>query len=253
MSGQLSGRRILVTGAATGIGAAAVQVFAEQEAHVAAVHHRTPPPPQLADVASWWPCDMRDRAQVIRMFDDAVGGLGGLDVLVHAAGLWEPSSPETVTEAEIDSQIATNLKSTIFANQAAFTHMRASGGGSILNLGSSEGVNGNPGAPLYSATKAAVHGWTRAAARAWAQHGITVNSLAPAVDTPGADRLRAHIGPEGAAMLEQRLREVVLIGGKLGDPVRDLGPVLVFLASPGAHFITGQLLAIDGGIMMVGA
>lgn len=108
-------------------------------------------------------------------------------------------------------------------------------------------------APLYSATKAAVHAWTRATARAWGRHGITVNSLAPAVDTPGADRLRAHLGPEGTAVLHQRIAEAIVIGGKLGNPVTDLGPVMVFLASPGTHYITGQLLAVDGGVLMVGA
>lgn len=148
--------------------------------------------------------------------------------------------------------LATNVKSTVFTNQAVFEHMKAAGG-AIINLGSSEGVTGNPIAAAYSLTKAAVHGWTRAAARAWGRYGITVNSLAPAVDTPGADRFRDHIGVDALPFVEQRIAEAIVIGGKLGDPVADLGPALVFLASPGARFITGQLLAVDGGAMMVGA
>jgi NAD(P)-dependent dehydrogenase (short-subunit alcohol dehydrogenase family) len=163
-----------------------------------------------------------------------------------------PSTPESLTEDDLEFLLATNVKATVFANQAAYQHMREHGG-AIINLGSSEGVTGNPIAAAYSLTKAAVHGWTRAAARAWGSTGITVNSLAPAVDTPGADRFRAFVGREAWPYVEQKIAEAVVIGGRLGDPVADLGPALVFLASEGAHFITGQLIAVDGGAMMVGA
>jgi NAD(P)-dependent dehydrogenase (short-subunit alcohol dehydrogenase family) len=98
-----------------------------------------------------------------------------------------------------------------------------------------------------------VHAWTRSAAKVWASAGITVNALAPAMDTPGADRLRDFLGPDAAPFLDQQLQASIPIGGKLGDPVRDLGPMLVFLAGDGARFITGQLLAVDGGLMMLGA
>src|SRR6266540_7477724 len=152
----LDGRRILVSGAATGIGAAAVEVFAAAGAQVAAIHHRTPAPPELADVARWWRCDMRVEAEVSSVFAEAVDALGGLDVLVHAAGMWLPSTPESVSDSELDFLLATNFKSTVFANQAAYRHMHDTGG-AIINLGSSEGVSGNPMAPLYSATKGAVH------------------------------------------------------------------------------------------------
>ena len=88
---------------------------------------------------------------------------------------------------------------------------------------------------------------------AWGRYGITVNSLAPAVATPGAERFFDHVGAEARPFVDQRLAESILIGGKLGDPITDLGPALVFLASAGARFITGQLLAVDGGVMMLGA
>jgi NAD(P)-dependent dehydrogenase (short-subunit alcohol dehydrogenase family) len=159
-----------------------------------------------------------------------------------------------LTEEDLDYLISTNLKATVFVNQASFEHM--TGGGAIVNLGPCEGVHSNPDAH-YSATKAAVHSWTRAAARRWRHRGITVNALAPAVETPGAERVREQVGSEGAVLFEERIRSVMPVAGKfgsgrLGDPVDDLGPMLVFLAGRGAHFITGQLLAVDGGVMMLG-
>jgi NAD(P)-dependent dehydrogenase (short-subunit alcohol dehydrogenase family) len=250
--GQLDGRRILVTGAATGIGAAAVQVFLREGARVAAVFHRTDPPAALRDACAWFRADLRVREEVVRTTDAAAAALGGLDVLLHSAGLWAPATPTELSESDLDFLLATNLKSTVFANPAAHAHRKAKGG-AILNLGSSEGVIGNPLAAAYSLTKAAVHGWTRAAARAWAPQRVTVNALAPAVETPGADRLRAHLGPAAAKMIDEQIARSIPIGGKLGDPARDLGPALVFLATPGAHFITGQLLAVDGGLLMLGA
>jgi 3-oxoacyl-[acyl-carrier protein] reductase len=252
-SGTLAGRRIVVTGGATGIGAAAVRVFAAAGATVHATFHHTEPPSELGDLAVWSQVDARDAAAVRSRFGTAAASMGGLDVLLHAAGIWQGATPDTASEDDMDFLLATNFKATVFANQAAHDLMVEAGGGAIVNLGSSEGVNGNPGAPLYAATKAAVHAWTRSAARAWGPKGITVNSLAPAVETPGAERMRTYIGPEAAAAHAAGLQARIPIKGALGDPVEDLGPMLVFLASTGAHFITGQLIAVNGGSMMVGA
>jgi len=249
---ELDGRRVLVTGGATGIGAAAVEAFAAHGATVAATCHHTPAPQDLQAAARWWQCDVRSRAEVQRTFDDVTETLGGLDVLLHAAGLWQPGIPDQITEDDLDFLIATNLKATVFTNQAAFTAMR-NHGGRIINLGSSEAVTGSPIAATYAATKGAVHAWTRTTAKAWAYCGITVNAVAPAVETPGAQRLREFLGPDGATLLDQQLQSAVPLGGKLGDPLRDLTPMLVFLAGEGSRFITGQLLAVDGGIVMLGA
>jgi NAD(P)-dependent dehydrogenase (short-subunit alcohol dehydrogenase family) len=252
MAGQLDGRRIVVTGAATGIGAAALQVLAAEGAHLAAVYRESAPPVDLVDTARWWQCDLRDQAAVDELFALATADLGGLDALIHCAGFWHHATPESMTVDELDEMLAVNLKSTVFTNQAAFGPLRDGGGGAIVNLGSSEGVFGNPIAPGYSIAKAGVHVWTRACARAWGRHGIRVNTVSPCMETPGMERWREHMGPEALPAIEEGIKQAIA-AGRVGDPVEDLGPVLTFLASPGARFITGQLLPVDGGTIMVGA
>jgi NAD(P)-dependent dehydrogenase (short-subunit alcohol dehydrogenase family) len=248
----LRGRRILVTGAATGIGAAAVRVLTEAGAEIVASYHKTPPPDDLA--ATWLQCDARDPDAVSAMVRQAAEHLGGLDVLVNAAGLWQAGIPGFISADDISFLFDTNVKATILTNQAAYAVMKAQDakGGRIINFGSSEAVMGSPISAVYAATKGAVQAWTRSAARAWAADNVTVNALAPAVQTSGADRLRAFLGPEAGALIDQQMKMMIPLGGALGDPARDVGPILVFLAGSGSGFITGQLLAVDGGLIMVG-
>ncbi len=248
----LRGRRILVTGGATGIGAAAVAVLTEAGAEVAATYHQTPPPDDLA--ATWLQCDVRDADAVSAMVQQAAEHLAGLDVLVNAAGLWQPGIPGYISVDEISFLLDTNVKATILTNQAAYAVMKDQDpkGGRIINFGSSEAVMGSPISAVYAATKGAVQAWTRSAARAWAADDVTVNALAPAVQTAGADRLRDFLGPAAGALIDQQMKMMIPLGGALGDPARDVGPMLVFLAGTGSGFITGQLLAVDGGLMMVG-
>jgi 3-oxoacyl-[acyl-carrier protein] reductase len=251
MTQPLLGRRILVTGGATGIGAAAVQVLSEAGAAVVATYHQTPPPDRVG--VSWVQCDLRDSAAVDEMMRAAAGTLGGLDVLLHAAGLWQPGIPGQITGEDIDFLVDTNLKATIFTNQAAYAVMRKDGGGRIINFGSAEAVMGSPISAVYAATKGAVSAWTRSIAKAWGAEKVSAIALAPAVQTPGADRLKEFLGPEAAEFIDEQIKSTIPLGGALGDPVNDLGPTLVFLCSEGSRFITGQLIAVDGGLVMLGA
>ncbi|OBH67324.1 short-chain dehydrogenase [Mycobacterium mantenii] len=248
----LHGRRILVTGGATGIGAAAVEVLTAAGAEVAATYHQTPPPEDLA--AEWLQCDVREAEAVSAMVAEAARRLGGLDVLVNAAGLWQAGIPGYIDADAISFLLDTNVKATILTNQAAYAVMKDQDpkGGRIINFGSSEAVMGSPISAVYAATKGAVQAWTRSAAKAWAGDKVTVNALAPAVQTAGADRLREFLGPDAAALIDQQMQMMIPLGGTLGEPARDVGPMLVFLSGPGSGFITGQLLAVDGGLMMVG-
>jgi 3-oxoacyl-[acyl-carrier protein] reductase len=246
----LEGKRVIVTGGATGIGAAAVSVLAVAGARVVATFHNSPP--EETPGVTWLHCDVCDQHSVDTTFQKAAESLGGLDVLVHAAGLWHPGIPGQITVEELRLVLDTNFTSTVLTNQAAHAIM-ADNGGRIINFGSCEAVMGSPISAVYAAAKSAVAAWTRSIAKAWAAQGITANALAPAVDTPGAQRVRDFLGPEALPFLEQQLQATIPLGGRLGDPVRDVGPMLVFLAGDGSHFITGQLLAVDGGLMMLGA
>jgi NAD(P)-dependent dehydrogenase (short-subunit alcohol dehydrogenase family) len=240
----------LVTGGAGGIGVAAVHALATEGARVLATHHHTAPP--AVPGVEWVQCDVTDPADVADLFAATGDRFGGLDVLVHTAGAWLPGIPGQIEMSDLDTVMTTNFTSTVLTNQAAFELMRETGG-QIINFGSAEAVMGSPLAAGYSAAKAAVAAWTRSIARAWAPHRVTANALAPAVDTPGAQRLREFLGPEALPFLEQQLQHSIPLGGALGDPLRDIGPVVVFLSSSGAGFVTGQLIAVDGGLTMLGS
>ena len=175
--------------------------------------------------------------------------------MVNAAGSWQAGVPGYIGADEISFLLDTNVKATILTNQAAYAVMKVQDpkGGRIINFGSSEAVMGSPISAVYAATKGAVSAWTRSIARAWAAEKISAIALAPAVQTPGADRLREFLGPEAAKFIDEQIKSTIPLGGALGDPVDDLGPTLVFLCSTGSRFITGQLIAVDGGLVMLGA
>jgi NAD(P)-dependent dehydrogenase (short-subunit alcohol dehydrogenase family) len=138
----------------------------------------------------------------------------------------------------------------MLVNKAVFPHMKADGG-AIINFASQAGVRGEPGSGHYAASKAAVIAWTRTIADEWGPRGIRANVVAPAVWTPMYDDFRQALNQDELADHDQQLRRVIPLGGKLGDPRRDLAPALVFLASDASRFITGQTLAVDGGFFKV--
>ena len=251
----LDGRRIIVTGGASGIAAATVRAYAAEGARVASLDVNDEAGRRVAADAgprvTYYHCDVARRGDVERVFAESVGALGGLDVLANVAGVERGTPAEDIPDEEWDLVFAVNAKGTLYTNQAAFRHMQG-GGGRIINFGSGAAIRGQRGSAHYSAAKAAVMAWTRTVAQEWARHGITVNAIVPAIWTPMYDAHRARMSEGERAMHDLAMQHVIPLGGRLGDPDRDLAPVMVFLAGDGARFITGQAIAVDGGMIMLG-
>jgi NAD(P)-dependent dehydrogenase (short-subunit alcohol dehydrogenase family) len=254
---QLDGMRIIVTGGAQGIGASAVRAFAAEGAHVVSFDLRADLGQDVATRATargpgrvdFVAGDVSVRPSVMQGFDTAVGLLGGLDALVHAAGIIRQTPAEQIPEEEWDLLFAVNARGTMLTNQAAFPHLREHGG-RIVNFASGAGITGLPGAAHYSAAKSAVLGWTRTVAKEWGKYRITVNAVSPAIETGLLDTFLSTRTSADAAEHRARLAASIPLGAK-GDPDTDMAPVLVFLVSQGAGFITGQTIAVDGGLNMV--
>lgn len=250
---DITGRRVIVTGGASGIGASAVRGLIGAGARIVVL--------DIADEAAraviagsggdaaYLHCDVSDRAQTDAAIDRAVASLGGLDVLLHVAGVELTAPAETIDDAHWDLVMTVNARGTMYANQAAFRHMRASGG-SIINFGSAAGVSGMPGGAAYSASKGAVLAWTRTVAQEWARYNIRVNAIAPGMWTPMYDKHLAAMTPEEREAHAKIIAGVIPLGGKFGDPDTDLTPFLLFMCSEGARFITAQTLAVDGGLLI---
>jgi NAD(P)-dependent dehydrogenase (short-subunit alcohol dehydrogenase family) len=226
------------------MGAGAVRGFAAAGAHVVCCDVTEDRGVVVAKEASaagpgeahFVPCDVSDAASVDSAFDQASELLGGLDVLVHAAGI----APGTAADIdEWDRIFAINARGTLLSNQA--THrLFAGAGGRIINFASGAGAHGYPGKAHYAATKGAVLAWTRSVAHEWGREGITVNALAPAIATPMYAATRASLDAEQLAAHDISLAGRMAVRGVLGDVEQDLVPVRLFLAGPGAGFIPGR-------------
>jgi len=252
MTDPLTGIRALVTGGASGMGAGIVRAFAAAGASVVSCDIQEEPGRKIAEDAGarFLACDVTSPSSVDSAFDRGAHLLGGLDVLVHAAGIAPGTPAEKIGVDEWDRVLAVNAKGTFLTNQTAYRYLSGHGG-RILNFASAAGVIGLPNKAHYAASKGAVLGWTRTVAQEWGGTGITVNAIAPAISTPMYARTRASMTTEQLTAHDAQLRAVMPIDGQLGDVDRDLVPLLVFLAGPGSRFITGQVFAVDGGMLMV--
>lgn len=255
---DLIGRKIIVTGVARGIGAATVRAYVAAGAVVAAFDVLDDEGRAVVEAANaagqgrafYRHCDVASRAETRAAVDAAVGEMGGLDALVNIAGVERTAPAETIDDDHWDLMFETNARGVMNTNQAVFPHLKARGG-QIINFGSGAGVRGMAGGAAYSAAKGAVLAWTRTVAQEWARYGITVNAMAPGMWTPMYEAHRARMSPEELAAHDVGMAQRIPIGGKLGDPDTQMAPVMVFLVTDGAKFITGQTLPVDGGMMMM--
>lgn len=239
--GRLEGKVAILTGAASGIGRAAVSLFVQEGARVLAVDRQEPPEDEPLFQGSgerllFLRLDLAESEAPEEMVRHAIQRYGRLDILFNNAGVH--GSGSTPME-RWDDCLQTNWRALYQACLAAFPHLQAVGGGSIVNTASIAGPVVGFASPHYDASKAAVVGLTRHLASRWGRYGIRVNALCPGfVQTP-------FIGP---AWTEERLQAVTrdIALGRLADPM-EIARVALFLASDEASYITGAALVADGG------
>jgi NAD(P)-dependent dehydrogenase (short-subunit alcohol dehydrogenase family) len=145
-----------------------------------------------------------------------------------------------------------NARGAFLTNQQACRRMK-SGGGAIINFASSAGIRGMGDRAAYSAAKGAVLGWTRAAALAWGKYDITVNAIAPTMNTEVARRYLESVTPEERARMDAERVRTTPMQGRLGEVTTDLLPLVLLLCGPGGRYMTGQTFAVDGGRTMLGS
>lgn len=250
---RLVGKVAIVTGGALGIGRACAQRMAEEGAKVAIFDRLEAEGRALADElnergwqAAFWAVDVADEAALKAAIDSAAAHFGGLQVLVNNAGiLGVAKSVEEVCEAEWDRVQAVNVKGVFFATKHALPHLRAAGGGSIINLSSIAGLIGVGGIAPYHASKGAVRLMTKNDAISYASEQIRVNSIHPGyIWTPMVeDYLRARSPDLEAAKAAADAAHPL---GAMGEP-DDIAWAVVWLASEEAKFVTGAEIVIDGG------
>ena len=235
----------LVTGAGSGMGRATAEAFAAAGAAVALVDINEPAVRKVAEQlvaaghkATAITCDVTDEAQVKRMVDQTVSAFGRLDAAFNNAGV-QSLAVETAdsTSEEFDRVNAINLKSVWLCMKYELLLMRNQESGAIVNNSSIGGLIGIPGRAIYHATKHGVIGLTKSAALEYAGRGIRINAICPgAIDTP-------MVAKEPETMKDITKEQPI---GRLGKP-EEIASAVLWLCSPGAGFVIGHALAMDGG------
>jgi NAD(P)-dependent dehydrogenase (short-subunit alcohol dehydrogenase family) len=245
---SLMGRRILVTGGATGIGEAIVAGFARQGARVAFLDVQDGPAQALAEklAAEGCPkplykhCDLADLARLKAAIEEIAGELGAIDVLVNNAGNDVRHRIEDVTPEYWERSMAVNLRPQFFTVQAVLPHMRKTGGGSIVNMSSISWVIPSTGLPLYVTAKAAIVGLTRTLAHELGRDNIRVNAVMPgAIATEKQKRLVYTPEYSAEIMSNQAIKRQI-------EP-DEVARLMMFLAADDSSAITNQSYVIDAG------
>ena len=245
----LNGKKALVTGASRGIGRdVALRLAAEGVA--VAVNYNTGEE-EAAAVANEIEAaggtavrlqgSVADARQAEAMVEEASKALGGLDILVNNAGITRDNLLMRMSEEDWDAVLNTNLKGAFLCTKAAVRPMLRQRSGRIINMSSVVAITGNPGQANYTAAKAGLIGFTKTVAREVASRGITVNAVAPGfIETRMVDALSKE--------LRGQIMERIPLA-RFGTP-EDVAATVAFLASDDAAYITGQVLGVDGGLIL---
>ncbi|MGA2433572.1 MAG: SDR family NAD(P)-dependent oxidoreductase [Acidimicrobiales bacterium] len=252
MTGRIAGKVCVVTGAGSGIGRASALRLAEEGGRVLCADVNLTGASETAamandagGVASACEVDVSVAKEVDAMIQRALDHYGALDVLVNNAGVNIPGVLHEVSDEVIDRTLAVNVKGQIYGCRAAIPHMLSAGGGSIINVSSVNGIVSEPFLAVYSASKGASVMLTKGVALDYAKRGIRCNVICPGwVDTP--------INYAHAEMLGGLEHVYATIDsfqpiGRPGEP-REIANVVLFLASDESSFMTGSVVAVDGGM-----
>lgn len=245
----LDGKTALVTGASRGIGRAITLRLAAEGASVAinyagntAKAEETKAAIEAAGgKAALFQADVSDSAQVEQMVAAVTEAFGTIDILVNNAGITRDGLLMRMKEEDFDAVLDTNLKGIFHVTKAVSKLMMKKRAGRIVNMASVVGIMGNAGQTNYAAAKAGVIGFTKSAAREFAARGITVNAVAP-----------GFIATDMTAAMPEKAKEATLAAiplRRMGEP-EDVANAVAFLVSDQASYITGQVVKVDGGMVM---
>nr|VFK24036.1 MAG: NAD(P)-dependent dehydrogenase, short-chain alcohol dehydrogenase family [Candidatus Kentron sp. MB]VFK34111.1 MAG: NAD(P)-dependent dehydrogenase, short-chain alcohol dehydrogenase family [Candidatus Kentron sp. MB]VFK76745.1 MAG: NAD(P)-dependent dehydrogenase, short-chain alcohol dehydrogenase family [Candidatus Kentron sp. MB] len=257
MNNTLHNRKVIVTGAATGIGRTTVELFLDAGAKV---HICDIDPLALESAREALPdlgtglCDVSDPAQVARFFQDATTWLGGLDVLINNAGIAGPTAPiEEIAPEDWSHTLAVDLTGQFLCARQAVPFLKQAGGGAIINVSSAGGRFGYPMRTPYASAKWGIIGLTKTLAMELGPHAITVNAICPGF--VAGERLDRVIATKSQiqGIPVQNLRETYLGLSSLHKflPPEHIAETILFLSSPAGASISGQIIGVDGDLQML--